>query len=51
MLNLRGKESYLNLAFQGIEDIPSTMIRKYARGTTSLDLSYNNFRYPFPNFI
>ena len=45
MINLRGKtSSYLSFAFQGIEDIPTSSVRKHADTTTCIDLSCNNFK-------
>lgn len=43
---------HLNLAFQSLEEIPADIIRKHACRTTSIDLSYNNFKYLFiPMFL
>lgn len=37
----------LNLAYQGLTEIPEDVIHKHAIRTSSLDLSYNNLKYLF----
>jgi len=42
------KEGFsLSLSYQGLNEIPEDVIKKNSRKTTSLDLSYNIFKYPF----
>ena len=37
----------LSLSYQGLNEIPEDIIKKNSRRTTSLDLSYNIFKYLF----
>lgn len=40
----------LSLSYQGLDEISEDVIKKHSKETTSIDLSYNIFKYLF-NFL
>ena len=37
----------LSLSYQGLDEIPEDVVKKHFKETTSIDLSYNIFKYLF----